>query len=369
MMGLNDMLLDAAIGHQVDLSQYGEGVVRKMLQTLLAAERELMYALNEALEQLPPESFSVRRLDALLSQVRSMQSAAYTNLGESLSKELFDFTAFEGEYYKSLFEAKYAPLRMTVGAITAPQVFAAAMANPFQGRLMSEWFESIGKAAGMRLRDAVSMGYTQGQTVAQIVTRIRGTKALNYTDGILNVDRRNATSIARTAVSHLAAAAKDDFFDKNAELIKAKTWVSTLDQRTSSMCQIRDGKAYTLDNKPVGHQIPWGGGPGSLHWCCRSTYTVVTKSWRELGFDADEISPGTRATMDGQVPSDTTYLDWLKKQPAVRQDEILGPTRGALLREGKLAVSRFWDDKGNYLSLDELRQRNAAAFKRMEAAE
>jgi hypothetical protein len=90
----------------------------------------------------------------------------------------------------------------------------------------------------------------------------------------------------------------------------------------------------------------------------------VVKSWRELGIDMDEMSPGTRASMDGQVPADMSYGAWLKKQSAARQDDILGPSRGALLRKGGLEMERFYNDKGRYLSLDELRERDAAAFKR-----
>ena len=76
----------------------------------------------------------------------------------------------------------------------------------------------------------------------------------------------------------------------------------------------------------------------------------------------DDFSPSTRASMDGQVPADQTYGQWLKKQSAERQDDILGKTRGALFRKGGLEFDRFYNDKGRYLTLDELRQRDAAAF-------
>lgn len=97
---------------------------------------------------------------------------------------------------------------------------------------------------------------------------------------------------------------------------------------------------------------------------CRSTATAVTKSFRDLGIDMDEMEPGTRASMDGQVPEQTTYADWIKGQSAARQDDILGPARGKLLRDGGLTLDRFADDRGKWISLDALRQRNAEAFRR-----
>ncbi|MGT2493120.1 hypothetical protein ACU4GD_28065 [Cupriavidus basilensis] len=80
--------------------------------------------------------------------------------------------------------------------------------------------------------------------------------------------------------------------------------------------------------------------------------------------DIDEMPASTRATMDGQVPADMTYSQWLMKQSAARQDEVVGPTRGALMRSGGMKFDELYDSRGRYLSLDELRRRDAAAFER-----
>ena len=68
--------------------------------------------------------------------------------------------------------------------------------------------------------------------------------------------------------------------------------------------------------------------------------------------------------MDGQVANDTTYADWLKRQSGARQDEVLGATRGKLMRDGKLELSEMYSNKGVFLTLDQLRGRDAEAFKR-----
>jgi hypothetical protein len=68
--------------------------------------------------------------------------------------------------------------------------------------------------------------------------------------------------------------------------------------------------------------------------------------------------------MDGQLPAETTYADWLKKQSAARQDEVLGPTRAKLMRDGNLPLERMYSQNGRYLTLDQLRDQDAAAFKR-----
>ena len=85
-----------------------------------------------------------------------------------------------------------------------------------------------------------------------------------------------------------------------------------------------------------------------------------------MGIDMDGSAnlEGTRASLDGQIPQDITYAQWIKKQSAARQDEVLGPSRGKLLREGRLPMEALYSQKGQYLSLAELRERHAEAFRR-----
>jgi len=86
-----------------------------------------------------------------------------------------------------------------------------------------------------------------------------------------------------------------------------------------------------------------------------------------LGIRARELEPGTRASMDGQVSEKLTYHEWLKRQPAAVQDEVLGPTRGRLYREGKVKIDRFSVD-GRRLTLEELRRREGLNPEDLRAA-
>ncbi len=145
--------------------------------------------------------------------------------------------------------------------------------------------------------------------------------------------------------------------DANQDIIKAVVWSATLDTRTSAPCRARDQKQYSVpEHKPIGHSLPWGGGPGRFHWRCRSHQTMVLKSNKELGIDAPDVmmKNGTRASMDGQVPANLSYGDWLQKQSAARQDEILGPGRAKMLRDGKLKFEDMYGSKGQYLTLAQL---------------
>ncbi|MNN47446.1 hypothetical protein D3C81_1618660 [compost metagenome] len=181
-----------------------------------------------------------------------------------------------------------------------------------------------------------------------------GTKAEKYADGILQKSRREVEAVVRSAVSSTAETASDKAFEANSDIISHVEWLSTLDNRTSTTCRIRDRLPYTLGTyRPIGHKVPWLAGPGRIHFCCRSTKLPILKSALSLGIS----DAATRASMDGQVPQQTTYAQWLARQPAGRQDEILGPERGKLLRQDKLKLQDFYNDKGKFLTLDELRER------------
>ncbi|EHE7813410.1 hypothetical protein FYW07_004817, partial [Enterobacter hormaechei] len=136
----------------------------------------------------------------------------------------------------------------------------------------------------------------------------------------------------------------------------------TLDTHTSSWCIIRDRKLYTLDGKPLGHEIPYLRGPGKIHFCCRSCEILITKSWEELQIASGELSSATRASMSGQIPAGLSFSEWLVRQPYARMEQVLGVTRAQMLRDGKITVPEMFNDAGEFLTLDELRRVDASAF-------
>lgn len=365
MASVNEKLFDESVNHAVDLSGYSNGVVRRILALLSRVDADLFAQLQSALARMDADAFTVQRLESLLVSVRDLNRAAYDQVGLELSMELRNFTATEASYHHELM-TRVLPVQLNVAAIVPEQAYAAAMARPFQGRLLREWAADIGEQRMVRIRDAIRTGYAENKTVAQMVRDLRGTRAKQYKDGLIEIDRRHAEAVVRTAVSHTAATVRDAFQEANADLIKAVAWHSTLDGRTSSPCRLRDSKQYALGtHRPIGHALPWGQGPGKIHWGCRSTSVPVVKSWKELGgADLPEFTQAQRSSLDGYVSAETSYSDWLKKQSAARQDEILGPTRGKLLRDGGIAPEGFATLKGEWLTLDDLRARNEAAFKR-----
>ncbi len=351
MQTVNEQLAHEAIDHSIDLTRYSNSVIRRIIALLNRTDNDLFQQLSAALERLPAESFTVERLDSLLQSVRQMNAAAYQQVSQLIETELKDLVQYEAAYQYQLF-ASTLPVQVSVAAVNVGQVYAAALARPFQGTLLREALSGLEANKARMVRDAIRIGYVEGQTIQQITQRIMGTRALQYTDGLMETSRRDAAAMVRTAVSHTANFTRNEFYKQNDDLVKGIKWISTLDGKTSAVCRARDGEIYPVDSGP---RPP-------AHWNCRSSTTPVIRSFRELGIDPPESAASTRASMSGQVPDDMTYQDWLKKQPVERQDDILGKTKGQLFRKGGLTLDRFIDRNGRELNLAELRAKNAAAF-------
>lgn len=366
MMTANDRLSDESLAHAIWISRYSTGVASRMMKLLNDSDAELTARLLVAMDTLDANSFTVSRLESLLVSVRALNHEAVQAMYAGLSAELQELTKHEAGFQLSLFQFAIPDdvlaLHPLVG-ISPDAVYAAAMAQPFQGRLLSEWADNLEADRMTRISNTVRQGFLLGDTTEQIARKVRGHANRGYQDGALQMSRANAASIAKTAVGHLAATARQSFATANDDILKGKQWLSTLDNRTSKDCRIRDRLKYTLDNKPIGHKVPYLQGPGKIHWCCRSTETYVLKSSDELGIKVGEIKDSSRASMDGQVPADTNYQDWFSRQSFTRQSEIVGVTRARLIRDGGISPDEFYNDRGEWLTLDQLRERDDKAFR------
>lgn len=351
MLTVNELLHDKAIEHAIGLVRYSSATVRRIIALLNRTDPDIVAQIQARVGDI--SNVTDDRLQALLAAIRDINRRAYDAVTKTLEGDLIELAHYEADYQaKTLTDALSVTWDVTA---PAPSTLAAAVnSRPFQGALLHEWVAGLEEGRARRLRDAIRMGLVEGETTDQIVRRVRGTKALNYRDGVLDISRRSAEAVVRTAVNHTATRAREETYKANDELIKGIRWVSTLDARTSAVCRARDGKIYPVDTGP---RPP-------AHIGCRSSTSAVTKSWRELGLSADEVDGETRASMDGQVPAETTYEDWLRSKPAAFQDDILGAEKGKLFRAGGLSLDAFVDRKGREYSLDELRRREAAAFRK-----
>lgn len=350
MATVNEELRDLQIRHHVGIQRLSTAIVKKLIKLLDASDAEIVAKLQARGATLEG-SFTSQRLQYLLRALRDINRDAHVRISGELRTELTDLAKYEADFQKRLL-SNTVPVAVDIVSPSAQALSAVVTSRPFNGRLLRDAVKDLETGKLKLLKAEIQKGIIQAETTDQIIRRIRGTKALNYKDGILNISRTATERMVRTATNFVANAAREELFAENRDLIKSVMWVATLDTRTCVQCAELDGTEFDMD---AGERPP-------AHLNCRCATIPVTKSWRALGIDADEVPSGTRASMDGQVPATETYNTWLRKQSAGVQDEALGKTKGALFRRGNLPIDRFTDARGNELTLDQLRQREAAAF-------
>ena len=77
----------------------------------------------------------------------------------------------------------------------------------------------------------------------------------------------------------------------------------------------------------------------------------------------DSFAQKRMRELTGRAPAKTTYQEFLGRQSAEFQDDVLGVTRGKLFRNGGLTLDKFVDQSGKLFTLDQLAASHSAAFK------
>lgn len=390
----NAEYMDAALRHHIGVRRYSAGLNKKVANMLEQADRDLTTMLRDRLARLESQGkaidFTAERWKVLIADIRAARHQALQAVKEQARKELGDFAKIEGEKESKILDASV-PIEFSFASVAADQLRAIVSAKPFQGKLLKDWFDRLEKTDQHRLVTTIQLGMTEGQPIEDIVRTVVGTRAQAYSDGVLAITRRDATAIVRTAVNHVSNTARNYVWEENKDVITAKVWVSVLDGRTSAICQARDGQMSPVGDSPLPDGATELSPPGArppAHFNCRSVMVAYidgaalvgqrpyvrdtrTRAKREVNFRqiARETGKPIQQVRSewadkniGRLPAKTNYQEFLKRQPAAFQDEVLGSTRGKLFRQGKLEVSQFVDRSGNELTLEQLAKTQPEAF-------
>lgn len=343
------LLHDVTVRFQVYLERLKAGEMRRVDTAMRQMDRAIRRALESA-----GDAPSQRQLSLLLAQLRRDMTRAVDGNADAYFRTLRKFSDYSTEFHLRTVELVLPATAPALASVSSAAAWAGVLASPIQatGELLEPFVDTWGSSAIRRVEGAIRTGYAQGKTTQEIVRQIRGTKANNFKDGILGgVIKRDANAMVRTSLQHVNTAAQQMVYEDNSDIIEGYIWISTLDSRTSQTCRSLDGQVFKLGKGPV----------PPIHINCRSSTIPKIKG-------VDLLSETTRASKGGQVPATQSYYEWLKTQPAAFQNDALGPTRAILFREGGLSAEQFaklnLDKNFQPLSLEEMRQKNPAAFRK-----
>lgn len=319
-------LIDQTTRHAVMLERLKSGEVAKFEPFL----RDIDRSIRKRLSVGNLTEFSRKRLNRLLIAIENDLSAVLKAHSSELMSGLREVASYEAEFEARSLSKVLVNVEATIP--TASQVSAAILSAPMSvrgadgGKLLKSFITDWSDKEIERVTGAIRQGAFEGQTNSQILRAIRGTRANKYRDGILAITDRHAASIIRTSVQHIASTARAETWKANSNLIKSYQWISTLDGKTTAICQNLDSRVFKVGAGPV----------PPAHINCRSVTTAV------LDERFDFLKDGaTRASKGGQVSASLTYYDWLKQQPVKFQNSAIGIRRARILRAGGLSSEEF----------------------------
>jgi SPP1 gp7 family putative phage head morphogenesis protein len=405
----------------IDLNRYSNSVAR---QIILVYNDIIIDAANQLQNLLPDAGGEGRltisspvkaaRLRAILAQLRDSLNTWSGGSITALSTELQGLAELQTEFAtEQLRKALPAGQRTIVNTVEVSPQFAASVVttDPTQigvitlsddlyaavqgapqtysltatqgtmitlpnGEVVSKAFRGIAVDQAEQFSQVVRNGLLTGESTPAIAKRLIGrlqfgdygplsVKQLAAAGGELTAVANNQVmALVRTSINQVANAASQQVYEANQDITKKYRYIATLDTKTSARCRALDGREFEYGKGPMPPQ----------HFNCRST-TVPILDYNQLGKDLgiENLEPppsGKRAASGGMVPSDTTYGEWLKKQPRSVQNDAIGADKVPYFNRladkygAKDAMAKLVRDDGSELSLDDLRKRYGAIKER-----
>jgi len=339
MKSATEKLLDSTIRAQVNLDRYSQELSKKITSVLRKAEKEMV---NAILEVDPTAArltkYKKQRLMKLRKRVSDdILGPRYSQIKETHLNELNSLANIE--HTRALGAANHAIGANIFDVTLTQQNLKSIVTNTMiDGQVIGGWWNEqehyLNKTFSKQMVDAmqkVELGLVQEESVGELVKRVKGSDLF---PGMLGSASHKATALVRTSVMSVANDTRQAMYKANEDLINGYEVVATLDKRTTPLCRALDGKHYTTDFKPIGHDMDYPGGP-PFHWQCRTAIVPLLKGYDELaGPDSklsnkqlkelnklDKIQRASISYVDdaggiGQpVSANLTYDSWLKKQP------------------------------------------------------
>lgn len=358
----NEEIHDALLRRSVYLSKYAAGVQEQVIKFLDDTEVDVQREIERRLSALvgPGGEFSNFEPDndtlyALEQRIGEIRGAAIEQGIGNLTDDLTQLGPNEAQFIDDTFRAN-APVVLDTVLPSAEVLTTLILSEPMQDRLLSDWASGLTVADQTRIMDAIRLGMTNGDTTDDIVGEVFGDAALNGSNGLMEITRRDAASIVQTAIATVTGDARGAWAEANSDIITKEIWVATLDSHTCPECQALDGQVFNVGE---GDTTP-------AHFLCRCVrvptldgtlignrpYTTATEE--QLADLSEEDRRQAVIDMTGQVPASLKYQDWLERQSPTFQDEVLGPARGDLFRNG-MQLTQFVGMEGDYITLAELK--------------
>lgn len=344
-----------------------QGVFEEMTaETVAAIVSVLEQAQKEANESLRQEALGLLSLDdlekeqytAFIAWADEVTAGARSNITGIIADSSFAAASASLAAYSAILTLDgKAGFAKSVG-MTKAQLESWFETTALGSGALAEWVDqAFTKNMQDKLLSALRTSGVLGEGTKKAVQRV----LLAASDSGFELAKRDAITITRTFMQTANVNAQEAVFDANRHLLKGYRRVETLDNRTCLQCALADGSVYGLDEKRPA--LP-------SHPRCRGVWVPIAKSWRDFGFDVDELEEVARPwTMreEGNIDTGGKAIQsygqitenfsgwWQSLSQEERARTSLSGTRQKLLESGAFKWDDLWDKAtGKVKTLKEL---------------
>lgn len=166
-------------------------------------------------------------------------------------------------------------------------------------------FSSISGVTVGKIQDEFMYSIVSGQSIARTARNVRD---------IADIPYARALTITRTETMRVYRDTTQAAYEQS-KAVEGWTWYAALDDRTCPVCWAMHGSEHDLDEKLESHPN------------CRCTMLPRTLTWRELGFDLDELDTSLQPE---------TGPEQFKKLSDAEQKQVLGPSKYKAYKDGDI---------------------------------
>lgn len=314
--------LDAFLRHQINVERYKNYNVQQSLNVLneikLRLAAKLVRTGKDKLSDLSKREFN--------NFVKDFTASFNELFGRYEGAQLREFKKF---FTADFSEIKY--LNKSLGGKpykgpAAASLWATMQNEPASGIGVEpkKMFSVFSTSARNKIVSALKAGYADNLTMSEVMKSITGTSTLKYKDGLINRFEAQISATVQTYIQEMVSYLSQEI---GGSLNDTYQWISILDSNTTEICRSRNGNIYRYGNGPS----------APAHYNCRSiTMPIISKAVEKM----------------------PTFFNWLKMQPAIIQNEVLGVKQGQGLRAGRVNaedIPRF--NQMSPLTLDQFKSK------------
>jgi len=223
---VNDELYDLAIRHAIMLRRLDKNTERELAIFLrdhlypdITAKLERELALIR-ITGGRVSSRSATRYRRMQLEIRELVRVGVRGARNQLSSSLFDLAKSEADWQINAF-GKSMPVTLSYTAPAASVLRSVVNSEAIQGRTLSNWFAGISRGTWTGIERELNIGIVEGESISDLVRRVRGSPSRGFKDGVYATTTRNAQSIARTAATHVSSRARELTYEANDSVVKS----------------------------------------------------------------------------------------------------------------------------------------------------